>query len=191
MMLAPARRRMAIKDDDDGDDGFCQELLTTYPVNLIGSYSVGVVMVILGFTYLISSLTIVYFIKRQMHLSVRGDVQATKSIIFEAYLKVLYANAAVNLYVFFIAITFTFQPYQNGADVDAWAFSTMWTLQHIIIEGVAFLLMEKGIGKRANKRTAQKLIIWATITFFICITVYKAGRTLSFFFAKWHGKRQC
>ena len=51
-------------------------------------------------------------------------------MIFPVFVNVLWANAAVNIFIGFIAFSFTFAPYNDDPD-SVYSFSVMYGLQHL------------------------------------------------------------
>lgn len=49
----------------------------------------------------------------------------------------------------------------------AFLYGIMWALQHMAIEGVALLLMQKGLGVHAAKQTAKYTAAWGVFTFIV------------------------
>src|ERR1700739_597877 len=54
-------------------------------------------------------------------------------------------------------------------------YAMMRTLQHSVVEGIAFLLMQKGCGKYANKRAFLYTAIWGLLTFATMFMSYGFG----------------
>eukprot|EP01035_Chromulina_nebulosa_P031097 gene31097-41424_t len=193
---------------NSGDDlnGFCNNLLTMYstPTNIPGigpASGTGVLMIALGVLYLFNSALIVYFIKVQQRKAwlksiIQDDAltdgenekppgffnsnSATYSVIFPLFVKVLWLNTFVDLYVFFVALNFTFEINDADRISDAIAFSFMWALQHLVTEGVAILLMQKGVGFNAAAKTVRITTLWAIFTFFAYMLVYTQPTGVSF-----------
>lgn len=93
---------------------FCLNLLKYHQVVLL-SEEIGILMVCLGVIYLLMSLAIIYFIKIQEYYARFGNDEAVKSVIFPIFVYVLWANACVNILIGFIALSFTFAPYDHDA----------------------------------------------------------------------------
>eukprot|EP01038_Epipyxis_sp_PR26KG_P004307 gene4307-6103_t len=160
---------------------FCANALSLNGVAMIGREE-GIVEVVLGFVYLFMSVIIIYFIKIQERNARQGDDKAVKSVIFPIFVIVLWANAGINVYVGLIALTYSFRPYHVKPTVGL-VFAIMFALQHCVTEGVAFLLMRKGVGTHAAKEALKRTVCWGILTFFIKILVYTQNNSgLAFFF---------
>jgi serine/threonine protein kinase len=160
-------------------EGFCHNLLDFGKVNVFKP--VGVVMIILGILYIVTTFIIIYFIKIQRRYAKGGDHKALQSAIFPIYVRILWLNAFVNLYIGLISFAFDFHPYGDEGSVgDKVTFATMWGLQHAVVEGVALLLMQKGLGQNAAKMTMKYAIIWGLVTFFAQVIAYNATKPVAF-----------
>lgn len=163
----------------DNGSGVCYDVLTHYPIVIAGR-PVGAVVVAMGMSYLIGSFLIIYWIKHQEANARKGSdvvaTQAVKSVIFPFFVNVLWANAFVNLYTGIITLTLSISPYELTS-LGNWGYiygyCLMWALQHAVTEGVAFLLMQKGLGKHAGKQTLKWMLMWFLITLGIKLAVYK------------------
>lgn len=142
---------------------FCLNVYTSWPVaRYFRGGDIGVMMVVFGSTFIITSVLILYWIKRQERLAQMGDHLAVKSVIFPVFVNVLWGNAFANLYIGVIMITLQapVAPISSGA---IWAYSLMWGMQHAIIEGVAFMLMQKGLGYHAALTSAKYALVWGVV----------------------------
>lgn len=119
---------------------FCSSILKVYPV---GTFNTGIVMLLLGISYLLTSLSTIYFIKLQeyyakVHMNETSILDpisssrdsagkyAVKSNIFPVFVLVLWVNILVNIYVFFVALTLPFDTDTEQSGVaSSWAFSIM------------------------------------------------------------------
>ena len=111
---------------------FCLNVTHIYPIGYTGN---GVVMIVLAATYLIMSISQIYFIKLQEYRAAReykysgnsDQSNAVKSKIFPVFVMVLWANVLVNVYIFFMGLTFPFDR-ENASIGSSWAFSIMSVL---------------------------------------------------------------
>lgn len=160
---------------------FCDNILDYGTVKILSGEGIGAVQAALGVLYLITSLLLIYFIKLQERFARRGDDNAVQSVIFPVFVNVLWINAAVNAYIGFIALSFDFDPFEKTHDKGAiWGFSLMWALQHVVVEGVAVLLMQKGLGMNGAIRTIKIVSVWGLITLFVQWASYTAVEETSF-----------
>ena len=111
-------------------NNFCKNLSEANEV-WIFNHNIGAVMLALGMLYFFMSLVIIYFIKIQEYYARTGNDEAVQSVIFPIFVKVLWANAFVNIYVGILALTFTLEPFSSNNVAETWAFATMYALQHL------------------------------------------------------------
>lgn len=158
---------------------FCENALEVYPT---GPSKTGIIMLIIGLIYLFESLIIIFWIKQQEKASKKGDNDAVKSVIFPVFTKVLWINAVINVYIGLVMILLV--PPSRGYSSNNWepviAYTMMCGVQHTVIEGVAFLLMQKGLGIRAAKNALQLSIIWGLITMLLKIILLSVGGIVGF-----------
>ncbi len=65
-------------------------------------------------------------------------------MVFPVFVKVLWANSVIVVLVGAMFLVFTYQP--NETDVGILiVYSIVFAAEHLIVEGVAFLLMRKGL----------------------------------------------
>jgi hypothetical protein len=88
-------------------------------------------MLTLGLLYFLMSVVIIYFIKIQEYYARTGNDDAVRAVIFPTFVNVLWANAAVNVYVGCIALVFTFNPFSSDNNEATYSFATMYALQHL------------------------------------------------------------
>eukprot|EP01031_Cornospumella_fuschlensis_P042436 gene42436-51841_t len=72
---------------------FCRNVQVIQSVDIYKGDHVGIVMVILGILYFISSFIILYFIRIQEQYARRGNDVAVKAVIFPVFVYVLWVNA--------------------------------------------------------------------------------------------------
>lgn len=165
-------------------DYFCVNSLSLYPVNIFNR-PVGSIMVLIGMLYVFMSLSTIVCIKRQEYIANQAEEDrediVVKSVIFPVFVYALWLNAAVNIYVGIIALTFTFVPFNLTSYGAAWAFSIMWALQHCVVEGIAIMLMQKGLGFHAAKTASFRIILWGLFTLFAQLATYISNDQLAFF----------
>ena len=118
---------------------FCNGLGTYYKVYVF-DHKIGALMLTLGLLYFLMSIVIIYFIKIQEYYARTGNDEAVQSVIFPQFVNVLWANAAVNIYVGCLALVFTFNPFSSDDQGATWSFATMYALQHLGMPPYLFYL---------------------------------------------------
>lgn len=145
-------------------NNFCVNALTLDPVQIFGK-PVGAVMVLVSMLYLFMSILVIVAIKREEWLANQDEEdEGVHSTIFPAFVNFLWLNAAINIYVGFIGLTFTFAGYSNTTYSSAWAFAIMWGLQHVLVEGISVMLMQKGLGMFAGMQALKYISGWGVVT---------------------------
>ena len=160
---------------------FCHNPLEIYPIGMLffGNDQVGVIKLIVGVLYIVMALVTVLWINIQSHNARRGDNEAVKSVIFPIFTVMMWISAFTSLSV---AIVLLFIPVdltaRNHSDAR-YLYPAVFTLQHVVLEGVAFLLMQKGCGKYAAWNASKLMIVWAIITLTANIIGYSPGFQIS------------
>jgi hypothetical protein len=166
---------------DAGDD-FCFNLLYFYPIDeLIPGLPpnhIGILMVIAGILNVTTSLVTVAWIKskeREAQMEDGGD-DAAKSVIFPIFVQVVWINIAINLYAGIVETFISFNPVGTNEVYIAVLYGLIYGLRHLVIEGLAFLLMEKGCGKHAAYEAGSRALLWGLIAFSITFfALYQSG----------------
>lgn len=79
-------------------------------------------------------------------------------------------------------MTLSYSPIENYGQVTSIIFSSMWALEHMVVEGVAFMLMRKGLGWNAAQEVIIRVIPWGIIVFickYVGYTIYTLSPKLS------------
>lgn len=151
--------------------GYCGSLLLAYPISEIVSIApneIGMISFIAGVVNVLMSFLTIVWIKRQEKEAqeVDGKEGAANSVIFPIFVKVLWISVIANVYFGLIYITV---PSEYGTKEEqllpAFAYASLWSLQHAVIEGIALLLMQKGCGTFAEKRAGRLILCWTLLTF--------------------------
>jgi len=127
--------------------------------------STTVVMVLVACLSFLTSLTTVAFIKYQEQQAKRGMDFAIKSVIFPVFVTVLWAQALVALITAIVVSLLPLSPSQANSLTTSTVYAFVWSLQHGIIEGVAFLLMCKGCGRMAVQQAGRRTAAWMFFSF--------------------------
>ena len=122
---------------------------------------VSVITIILSVIYLTMGFVIIYFIKIQERNARLGDSQATKSVIFPVFVSCLWFNSFVNMFigVIFIADLWMYSPL-----TPALLFAFAFMLQHMLVEGIAIILMKKGLGWDGVRSIVPIISLWSLAT---------------------------
>lgn len=74
-------------------------------------------------------------------------VDAPKSLVFPVFVRVLWANSAIVIIIGIFYLAFPYEPDEHQNFGVIFAYAVVFSLEHVVMEGVAFLLMRKGISK--------------------------------------------
>lgn len=150
------------------------DLLTIYPLFKVPGHESdsGLFLLILGLVYICNSFMILYWIKYQEHAAKLGDHLAVRSVIFPVFVDVMWFNAIANLYIGFIFM-FVAEPTTNDSWLDCVMWSTIIGIQHMITEGVAYMLLQKGMGRNTQIKVVRRSTLWGLVCFCYGLLTYK------------------
>jgi len=155
---------------------FCENALTVYPIeHFVFPHDVGIVKIVIGMLYIVMSCITVFWIHHQERVARRGDNEAVHSVIFPIFTKMMWLSAFSSLSVGFLMLFVPVEVTSSNSGLARWLYPLAWALQHAVIEGMAFLFMQKGVGNRAAKIAGIYTLSWCTITFIIQCVVYSYG----------------
>jgi hypothetical protein len=160
---------------------FCENPLESFVlgVSFFGNDQVGVVKLVVGILYIVMAGITVGWINIQSRNARRGDNEAVKSVIFPIFTVMMWVSAftslSVALVILFVPVDLTSRNDSNAR----WLYPAVFTLQHIVLEGVAFLLMQKGCGKYAAWNASKMMAIWAILTLAANVIGYSPGFKVS------------
>ncbi len=160
--------------------GYCEESLQYYPLQdlIPGVLSdVGLLMLFSGLLNIVmSALTIVWIKRNEIEAQSEGArEEAAKSVIFPVFVKVLWASAIINVYAGITMSLLPIRPEKSNDSVSATNFALVRALKHCVMEGVAFLLMQKGCGSYAVKRAGCYTAAWGILTLLLYYYSFKSG----------------
>jgi hypothetical protein len=155
------------------DEEFCTDSFTYYHIPGL-PHPIGILMLIYGILHILMSLITVFWIKSKEReaQAAYGKEDAAKSVIFPVFINVLWVNIAVNIMSGLIVVLFPLNPINRNGLTTALLYSFMWASQHIVIEGIAFLLMQKGCGQHAASRAAKLAFSWGALTFIVMFYIF-------------------
>lgn len=163
--------------------GICDDILSYYPIKsfIPGSPSnIGIIMFVLGLVYVSMSLVTIIFIKSQeIKASINDNyTEGTLSNIFPVFVYVLWLSALASIMSGIIVCLVPFDPILPNTLSSSLCYALVAALQHSVIEGIAFLLMQKGCGQYAARVAALWTLIWSIIVFLSTFVIYKVQGTV-------------
>ncbi len=165
--------------------GFCVEVFTAYPLQRYIPFvdgAVGIGGLILGFVYFAMSLLTLFLIRLNRRNALQGMEGAAMRVIFPIYLPLLLLSALSDTFVGLVVLFVPFKTRESN-DWDAasndWdaaiILATAYAIQHLVIEGSAFTLMQYGCGYQAFRNSIFWASGWALTTFLVKLAFYRQG----------------
>lgn len=159
------------------DGSFCTAIYTAYPLKIrsvvIGNVGLG--GLIIGAGCVISAALTIFWIQQQRRRAYEGQSGAVKHVIFPVYIPFMWGSAFSDLLfgsiIFFVDGTVN---HGNTCSV-AITYAAAYAIQHFILEGIAFLLMQYGCGYQATRRAIFCAFIWAIGSLILWTVVYHQG----------------
>lgn len=160
--------------------GFCTNLSGYYPVHdyIPGlQTNIGIVLLVAGLLNVFMSLVTVFWIKRQSYLAQEEteNADAVKSVIFPVFVRLLWLSVAVNTFSGILVILAPLHRAGQNTALTSALFAFVWAMQHGVLEGVAFLLMQKGCGQHAAKRVRFLSMWWISFVFVLMFCSFYYG----------------
>jgi hypothetical protein len=83
--------------------------------------------------------------------------------VFPVYVPFMWASSLSDIVVGITILLVPLDMYDSNTWTSSAAVSMGWALQHVVTEGVAFLLMQYGCGWEAAKRSFAYASVWVSI----------------------------
>jgi hypothetical protein len=161
--------------------------------NLSGYYSIhdyipglqtniGVVLLLAGLLNIFMSLVTVWWINRQRKIAQEeseGDQEAVKSVIFPVFVRLLWLSVIVNIISGIMVILVPLHRGGENSALTAALYGFVWAMQHGVLEGVAFLLMQKGCGQHAANRVKKWALVWIAFVFILMFSSFYYGSIIT------------
>jgi hypothetical protein len=150
---------------------FCDNFLD---LTVSHPFHVNVIRLLIGILYLIMMNVTVIWIYIQKRNAMAGDNMAVESVIFPLFINIMWILAASD---FLIGILIIFLPINLDGDHPISTLALVlypigFTSQHAVIEGVAFLLLQKGCGYYGSLKAGQYTMIWSLVTLVVMTLRY-------------------
>jgi len=159
-------------------EAICEDILSS-SMHSVGH--LGFVGIAVGSLYLLMSMLTIAFIKSQettdrsivgMELNRSNTGRETRSRIFPVFVRVLWLSALIGLVSAGIVTAVPFNVVGGNSIITSVLFSSMKAVQHAVIEGIAFLLMQKGCGDRAASTALWLTLRWALFILVLRFFIY-------------------
>lgn len=163
---------------------FCDDPANAHPVYAtLANEEIGLLRVLIGGGYLAMLAVTIAWVKTSERAAARElTPRAVESVIFPVYAQILWLNVICNAYIgvllLFVPVSIT----GDSRDISRYLYPLSYSLQHFIIEGVAFMLMQKGCGVGAAKRAFGYSFVWGLVTYFLMQMWYSTDHVTSIVF---------
>jgi hypothetical protein len=159
------------------------DFMNSHPVPV---FNTGIVRVIICVWYFVLGIFTVSWLSMQSKTALRGDATASRAVIFPVFQNIILILALSDVYFGIMVLTLDFDP---QGDNDTWTlflYSVGFLLQHVVAEGIAIMLMQKGCGVFAQQKAAKLAIAWGVCTFFMVFIVYSENDYSFYAFVVWN-----
>ena len=158
------------------ETNLCSDLLEKPLYNYVPGMHHSIAFFISGLLNMFMSVLTVVWIKwHEIEAQAEfGREDAVKSVIFPVFVRVLWVSAIFGFVGGVLTIVWPIHGGNNGL-VTSIAYSIFWAAEHGLLEGVAFLLMQKGCGQHAAKRAAIWSTAWFLVMFIIMFMFFYVG----------------
>ena len=146
---------------------FCDDPSNAYPLyETIANEEIGLVRVLIGVFYTLMLLVTIAWVKINERAAAKElSPHAVHSVMFPVYTQILWLNVICNAYIgvllLFVPVSIT----GNSTDISLYLYPLSYSMQHFIIEGVAFMLMQKGCGVGSAKKAFRYSFLWGILTY--------------------------
>jgi hypothetical protein len=158
----------------------CYDFYSSYPASeyFPGVFgNVGIGGMIIGVVYFCSSAITIAWIRKQQHNALMGMEGAAKHVVFPIYLPIMWVSALsdafLGMVIFFVKVSTTGTTIWPHAIIIAAALG----IQHVVIEGIAIILMQYGCGMRAMRVAGMTGGAVGLATFLAVLFYYRDGST--------------
>jgi hypothetical protein len=164
--------------------GFCTDLSGYYPVHdyIPGlQTNIGIVLLAAGLLNVFMSLVTVFWIRRQRYLAQEetDNDEAVNSVIFPVFVRLLWLSVTVNIFSGILVILVPLHRAGENTPITSALYGFLWAMQHGVLEGVAFLLMQKGCGQHAAKRARMWSFCWISLVFVLMFCAFYYGSVIT------------
>lgn len=157
----------------------CDHIYESWPVYTIPGRDepTGAIVVVVGLIYIVNSFIILYWIKKQEAAAKLGDHQAVKSVIFPVFVDFMWVNAAVSLYAGLVFMLVTEPTDQDESMGESFMYASFNSLQHCVTDGLAYMLLQKGMGRNTQLKVIHRSLWWGVVCLFVRFMTYKYRET--------------
>ena len=175
---------MVLSSQEQQASSFCTNVLTIYQIKLANRQDIGSILLLVALLYILTGASVLIVTRIQHFFARRGDDYISQSMasamIFPVFINIIMFNAVVNMLVGVAYLFFSYAIDDQHSNASIVIFSFIWGIQHFLLEGVAFLLMGKGLGLNSAKVALMYALVWGAITTVIQGLINSNANVLSF-----------
>lgn len=149
-------------------------------------FNTGIVRVFICIWYFVLAFCTVAWLKMQSQIAMRGDAVATRAVMFPVFANIILFLALSDVYFGIILLTVKMEPQDDNDTWILFLFSVGFLLQHVVSEGIAVMLMQKGCGVYAAQKAAKLALVWGLCTLGMVFVVYSDNEYSVFAFLIWN-----
>jgi hypothetical protein len=159
------------------------DFLDSYPLPF---FNTGILRVIICVWYFVLAIFTVTWLNMQSKIAMRGDASATRAVIFPVFANIIRILALSDVYFGIILLTLNIEPEGHNDSWVLFLYSLGFLLQHVVSEGIAIMLMQKGCGVYAAQKAAKLALVWGMCTFIMVFIVYSDNNYSLYAFLLWN-----
>lgn len=154
----------------------CENILSYYPIGYPFPHNIGILKLIIGILYIIMVPIIIFWITKQTILAQKNEnINTIKMIIFPVFINLLWLSAFSSFFIGILMLTISINVGSKNSSLAIFLYSLAWTFQHAVIEGIAFMFLQRGCGINAAITSSKLTLVWCIITFGLQLLVYKSS----------------
>lgn len=163
---------------------FCDDPSNAYPLyTTIANKDIGFLRVLIGVIYVLMLVVTIIWVKSNERVAAKEQTHhAVNSVIFPVYTRILWLNVICNAYVGLLLLFVPVSITDNSSDISRYLYPLSYSIQHFLIEGVAFMLMQKGCGKGAARKAIRYSFVWGVLTYALMQAWYSTEHLASIVF---------
>lgn len=155
---------------------FCDSFLE---LTISEPFHINLLRLIIGLFYILMMNVTVVWIYHQKRSAEKGDNVAVESVIFPLFINIMWVLAISDFFIGMLIILVPVNVHENVTKLALALYPLGYACQHAVLEGVAFLLLQKGCGYYGSRQAGQYTFIWSLITAIVLYLRYAKVPQLS------------
>lgn len=163
---------------------FCDDPTNAFPLyTTFSGEDIGLIRVVIGCLYVLMLGVTIAWVKISERAAAREMTPRTvNSVMFPIYTKILWLNVLCNAYIGVLLLVVPVSIGDSNSDISRYLYPLSYSMQHFLIEGVAFMLMQKGCGVAAAKNAFIYCSGWGVMTYALMQMWYSTDHITSIIF---------